>query len=289
MEKGIEVSVVMPAYNEEEAIGPVIQEIKEALATTRYSYEILVIDDHSNDHTAERARAEGVRVLERAVRGGSGAARRTGIQAAAGEIIVMLDADGSYNAGDIPKMLGFFPAFDQVNGARTTEEGTLKILRGPAKWFIRKLASYLTGVPIPDLNTGLKAFKKEIMKKYLWVLPDGFSCVTTMTLAFLANGYAVKYIPTIYRKRIGKSKFHPVKDTLAYLNTVVRMVMYFRPLRIFIPVSAGLLGAGGVKSYYSWTASHSLQESDIIIFVTALLLVVLGLIADLIVTYQNRG
>ncbi len=285
----LDVSIVIPVHNEAEAVTSVIREVKRAMGAATYAYEILVIDDGSTDSTFEKAKSEGVKVVRRTQRGGSGAARRTGIQVSNGKIIVMLDGDGSYEAADIPKLLSHFPDYDQVNGARTTEEGTMKWLRTPAKWFIRKLACYLTKTEIPDLNTGLKAFKKDIMQKYLWVLPDGFSCVTTMTLAFLANGYAVKYIPTTYRKRIGKSKFHPIKDTLAYLNTVVKMVMYFKPLRIFMPVSLALLIAAFIKSFFSFQNTGSLQESDIMIFVSAVVLGALGLLADLIVTRQNRG
>jgi len=285
----LEVSVVIPVYNEEEAIAGVIREVEKAMKSTSYSYEILVVDDHSSDGTYETAKREGVRVIRRSVQGGSGASRRTGIREARGGIIVMLDGDGSYTAADIPQLLSYFPEYDQVNGARTSEQGTLKWLRTPAKWLIRKLACYLTSTSIPDLNTGLKAFKKDVMMKYLWVLPDGFSCVTTMTLAFLANGYAVKYAPTEYRKRIGRSKFHPVKDTLAYLATVLRMVMYFKPLRIFMPLAFFLFVFSLLKSFYSFSTTGSLQESDIMIFVTAVLLASLGLIADLIVAYQNRG
>lgn len=285
----VEVSVVLPAYNEEGAIPQVIREIKEAMKRTSYTYEIVVVDDASTDATHKRAREEGVRAVRRLRRGGSGASRRTGIETAQGEIIVMLDADGSYDPADIPKLLEYFPSYDQVNGARTSEQGTLKALRMPTKWLIRQLACYLTSSHIPDLNTGLKAFKREIMKKYLWVLPDGFSCVTTMTLAFLANGYAVKYIPVNYRKRIGKSKFHPVKDTFAYLNTVIRMVMYFKPLRIFIPLSFLLLLMAVLKSTLSLRWTSTLQESDIILFVAGLVMGALGLLADLTVTYHNRG
>jgi len=283
-----DVTVLLPAYNEEEAIIKVITDVRVAMDGTDYEYEILVVDDKSSDRTAELAEGEGVRVVRRSVNGGSGSSRRTGIRESQGDIIVMLDADGSYTAADIPSLLEHFPAYDQVNGARTTEEGTLKLLRAPAKWFIRMFACYLTKTNIPDLNTGLKAFKKDIMKRYLWVIPDGFSCVTTMTLAFLSNGYAVKYVPTKYNKRIGKSKFHPIKDTAAYANTVLRMVMYFRPLRVFMPVAGLLLVGGIIKAICSFVNTSSLQESDIIIFMTALLIGALGLIADLIVTYQNR-
>ncbi|HNV86464.1 MAG TPA: glycosyltransferase family 2 protein [Candidatus Omnitrophota bacterium] len=283
-----DVTILLPAYNEEEAIGKVIDDVKAAMSRSSRTYEILVVDDQSTDRTAEIAVEKSVRVFRRMTQGGSGASRRTGILKAEGDIIVMLDADGSYDASDIPKMLEFFPEYDQVNGARTSEEGTLKLLRAPAKWLIRKLACYLTRTHIPDLNTGLKAFKKEIMRKYLWVLPDGFSCVTTMTLAFLSNGYAVKYIPTKYFKRIGKSKFHPIKDTAAYLNTVVRMVMYFKPLRVFMPLSFFLAIFAVLKAVITYALTGRLQSSDVIIFMTAIIVGVLGLIADLIVAYQNR-
>lgn len=283
------VTIVLPAFNEEAAIGKVIDDVQAAMKSARMTYEILVVDDNSTDRTAEIAAAKNVRVVRRRVRGGSGSSRRTGILESKGEIIVMLDADGSYEASDIPKMLTYFPDYDQVNGARTSEQGTLKFLRTPAKWLIRKLACYLTSTDIPDLNTGLKAFKKDIMKKYLWVLPDGFSCVTTMTLAFLTNGYAVKYIPSQYHKRIGQSKFHPVKDTAAYLNTVVRMVMYFKPLRVFGPSALFLSLFAIIKSLLSLAYTGTLQESDIIIFMAAVMLGALGLIADLIASYHNRA
>ncbi len=283
------VSIVLPAYNEEEAIAKVIDDIQASMRTTAYQYEILVVDDCSKDKTADIAQSKGVRVVRRVVQGGSGSSRRTGILESQGEIIVMLDADGSYEAGDIPKLLTYFPQYDQVNGARTSEQGTMKLLRTPAKWFIRMLACYLTNTYIPDLNTGLKAFKKDIMRRYLWVLPDGFSCVTTMTLAFLANGYAVKYVPTTYHKRIGLSKFHPIKDTANYMNTVVRMIMYFKPLRVFGPATFFLFSFAIIKSILSLMYTSTLQESDIIIFMAAVMVAALGLIADLIVSYHNRS
>jgi len=280
-------SIIIPAYNEEGAISKVIDDVRIAMKPTDYEYEIIVVDDASTDNTAAIAESKRAHVIRRTVKGGSGSSRKTGILNAKGEIVVMLDADGTYNAFDIPKMLAYFPKYDQVNGARTSEEGGLRLLRIPAKWFIRKLACYLTRTNIPDLNTGLKAFKKDIMLKYLWVIPNGFSCVTTMTLAFLVNGYAVKYIPTEYYKRIGKSKFHPIKDTANYLQTVLRMVIYFDPLKIFLPISAILFLIGLVKSVFNLYLSSSLQESDIIIITASILIGILGLIADLIVAQRK--
>ncbi len=290
-----QVSVILPAYNEQQAVGRVLEELVEVLSEEPLRYEILVVDDASTDSTANVAEEFGrscwqcpVRVIHCRQRRGAGAARKVGIRHARGEIIVMLDADGTYAAESIPQLLAHFPAYDQVNGARTSEQGTLPWLRRPAKWFIRKLACYLTGHRIPDLNTGLKAFKRDEMLRWLWVVPDGFSCVTTMTLAFLTNGYAVKYVPTPYRQRIGRSKFRPIQDTLGYLSTVLRMVLYFRPLKVFLPLSGMMIAAGMVKSALSFLWTGSMQESDIVIMVAGFMTCMLGLLAEVIVAHHRR-
>ena len=285
------ISVVIPAYNEEKAIGPVIDEVREAMDGSSYRYEILVVDDCSTDRTAAMAEAKGVRVVRRAVNGGSGSSRKTGVLAAHGEIVVMLDGDGTYTAADIPKLLEHMPAYDQVNGARTSEEGTLKWLRTPAKWVIRKLACYLTRTRIPDLNTGLKAFRRDVMLEYLWVLPKGFSCVTTMTLAFLCNGYSVTYVPTTYKKRIGKSKFHPIKDTTNYLGTVMRMVMFFKPLRMLGPLATAILVASIISGFYHAliAKTRTLQEMDIILFVAGVVTLSIGMLAELVVRQRQTN
>jgi len=285
----LDVTVVLPAFNEEEAIVKVIDDVQKAMQSTLYRYEILVVDDSSTDETANRAEAKKVRVIRRPVRQGSGASRKTGIQNAKGDIIVMLDADATYTAADIPRLLEHFPEFDQVNGARTSEQGTMKLLRTPAKWLIRQFACYLAGTKIPDLNTGLKAFKRDVMMKYLWVMPNGFSCVTSMTLAFLVNGHRVKYIATEYHPRIGKSKFHPIRDAANYIQTIIRMVMYFDPLKVFLPLGGFLLLFGLIKSALSLIYTQTLQESDVIIIIAAIMVFAIGALADLIVAYQKQG
>lgn len=294
-QRRLPLTVLLPAYNEQAAMPRVLGEIVEALADEGIAYEILVVDDASTDGTAELVEEFAadcwqcqVRAIRRPFRGGAGAARKVGVREARGEIIVMLDADGTYPAAEIPRLLKHFPAYDQVNGARTSEQGTLPWLRSAAKWFIRMLACYLTGCKIPDLNTGLKAFKREAMLKWLWVVPDGFSCVTTMTLAFLTNGYAVKYVPIDYRRRIGKSKFHPIKDTLSYLSTVLRIVLYFRPLKVFLPLAGLVILAGIGKSAWSFHATGSMQESDIVVLTAGFLTCMFGLLAEVIVAHHRR-
>ena len=214
-----------------------------------------------------------------------------GTQQARGEVVVWTDADLTYPNERIPEfvaMLAEDPAVDQVVGARTSEEGTLKIFRVPAKWFVRKLAERLTNADIPDLNSGLRAFRRAVALPYLKLLPPGFSCVTTITLAFLSNGHEVRYVPIGYAKRAGRSKFHFFSDAYRYVLQVLRMVMYFNPLKVLMPPALFLLGLGVAKAVYDLVV-HPLHFANdtILIFVTGMILASLALLADLIV--RSRG
>jgi len=284
------ISVVIPVFNEKEAVEKVIKDVREVLKSGGYNYEIIAVDDGSTDGTGEILKELGIKVVRHPLTKGSGASRKTGIRSAKGGVVVMIDADGSYETKDIPEMLKCFPEYDQVIGARKKEMGTLPLLRGPVKWFIKTLAEYLAKTKIPDLNSGLRAVKTEVVKKFLWLIPDGFSCVSTMTLSFLCNGYSVKWIDTSYYSRLGKSKFHPLKDTYNYITTVIRIVMYFNPMRIFFPLGLIMFLAGVGRGIYNryYSDAGTLQEGDIIIVVAALIFIVLGLLADLIVA-QTRA
>ena len=286
----IDVSIVVPTYNEEASVIQVIGDIHNAMKLTNYSYEILVVDDCSTDNTVDLVKDRNdVRLIKHKFNQGSGAARRTGIRAARGEIIVMIDADCTYPTKEIPELLKYFPEYDQVNGARAKESGDLKIFRWLAKWSIRSLACFLTKEEIPDLNTGLKAFKRSIALKYLWALPDGFSCVSTLTLSFICNNYNVKYIPIdYYPRKNSKSKFHPIKDTYSYIVTVIRMVSYFQPMKVFLPLSIVLFILGTVKTIIDYQMIHRMQLSDIVVFMASFVIFCLGVLADLIVAQAKR-
>ena len=286
----IDISIIIPSFNEESSITQVISDVHKAMELTNYAYEIVVVDDCSTDNTLIKMQdRRDIRLIKHKSNQGSGASRRTGIREAKGEIVVMIDADCTYPANAIPELLKHFPEYDQVNGARKKESGDLKLFRSFAKWFIKSLACFLTKEEIPDLNTGLKAFKRSIALKYLWALPDGFSCVSTLTLSFLCNGYSVKYIPIDYYPRNNsKSKFHPIKDTYSYMITVIRMISYFQPLKVFLPLSLFLFVFGVVKTLIDYQMIQRMQLSDIVIFMASFIIFCLGVLSDLIVAQAKR-
>jgi hypothetical protein len=190
----------------------------------------------------------------------------------------------TYPNEEIPALVKELEGYDQVVGARRTEEGTARALRVPAKWFIRKLASYLVDTRIPDLNSGFRAFRRDVAAQYLHMLPKGFSCVTTMTMTFLSNGYAVKHVPIDYASRSGRSKFHWWRDTQSYLVQVIRLVMSYEPLRIFVPLALTLtLLAVGKLAYDLVTDPVKVAANTLLIFFAAFQTLAIGLIADLLV------
>ncbi|MBI4614062.1 MAG: glycosyltransferase family 2 protein [Planctomycetes bacterium] len=286
-----DVSVVLAAFNEEDSIGPEIERISRSLDASGFSWELLVVDDASTDRTAERAAASGrVRLLSHPVNLGSGSARKTGTEAARGRIVVWTDADMTYPNERIPELVRFLEekGYAQVVGARTSEQGTHKALRVPAKWFVRSLASFLAGREIPDLNSGLRAFRRDVAMRYLHLLPPGFSCVSTMTLAFLCNSHPVGYLPIDYAKRVGRSKFHPGKDAFRYALQVVRMITFYNPLKVFLPAAAVLLVLAIANGAVDLYLRRTLEEIDVILAVAALLVAMIGLLADLIVAHSKR-
>jgi len=278
------VSVVIPTYNEEASIGEDVDAVRAALEKTDYLFEILVVNDGSSDQTESIARAHGARVLNHHENKGVGVARKTGIRQAAGPIIVMMDGDGSYPAHQIPDLLSYMNRCDMCVGDRSREAGTLKVLRGPAKWIIRHIASYVTGRKIYDLNSGLRAFYKEQATRFFRILPSGHSWVSTITIAYLTSDLTVKYTPIEYRPRKGKSTFHPVSDTLQYLGLVFRTLMYFKPLKVFIPLAVLFFGSGLAKLIWEGPLRNGpIKESTIILITVGGLVGVIGLLADLIV------
>ncbi len=292
----VDVTVVLPCYNEEDHVLAEIDRVTRAMDESGYRYELLVIDDASTDGTLDVVRSAApnyplMRILAFHTNGGSGTARRIGTQQARGRIVVWTDADMTYPNDRIPELVQVLDKDDtleQVVGARTSEQGSHKFLRVPAKWVIRKIAERLTNTEIPDLNSGLRAFRRETSLPYLRLLPPGFSCVTTITMAFLHNQHAIEYVPIGYAKRAGTSKFHFVKDAYRYILQVVRMVMYFNPLKVLMPPSLVLLTLGcGKAGYDIITQPVRLATNTVLIFLTGLIIASLALLADLIVRSRS--
>ncbi len=279
------VSVIIPVYNEEEGIAGDLQKIFECMDASGYEYEVIVVDDGSTDRSADIVRGfPRVRLLQHPVNRGTGAATNTAVRHARGEIIAMTDGDGTYPVQDIPHLLEYMDDYDMVIGARTKEAGTMKVLRTPAKWFVRTLASYLTETSIPDLNSGLRVFRKTLALKFMHLLPHGHSWVSTITLAHLADDYLVKFVPIDYYPRKGRSTFHPVTDTYNYLLLVIRTVMYFNPIKIFLPVGLLLFLAGVVRQFVQfYTVNFHVQSSNVLLVLAGLNILMIGLLADLVV------
>jgi glycosyltransferase involved in cell wall biosynthesis len=285
MEHACDVSVVLPVYNEQGHLQAEIDRIRAALDASPYTYEIIVVDDGSTDGSSEKlASIEGIRLIRFGRNRGSGSARKAGTRAAVGRVVVWTDVDMTYPNDEIPRLVKELEGHDQVVGARTSEQGTAKAFRVPAKWFIRRLASYLVEEPIPDLNSGLRAFRRDVALQFVHLLPPGFSCVTTITMTFLANGYSVKYMPIEYRERAGKSKFHWWRDTKRYFIQVVRLVLSYNPLRVFLPLGVFLSVVGGGKLVYDlFDKGFRPGLNTLLLLFAAFQVFAIGLLADLIV------
>lgn len=289
-DNAVDVSIVLPIYNEADHLEKEIDRIHRTMDESSYTYEILVVDDGSTDGSGELAETiDGIRVIRFGTNRGSGSARKYGTMSARGRVVVWTDVDMTYPNDTIPDLVAEMEGFDQVVGARRTEEGTVKLLRRPAKWFIRRLASYLTRVNIPDLNSGFRAFRRDVADQFLYLLPTGFSCVTTITMAFLSNGYSIKYVPIDYAPRAGESKFHWWRDTRRYVMQVVRMVLIHDPIRFFGPPAA-ILGVIGVGKLIFDLVDKDFRvgSNTMVILGLSFALALIGLIADLLVQLNKR-
>jgi len=283
------VSIVIPAYNEQEGIGDVLDGIVETMGKSGIVHEVIVVDDGSTDGTAEIAQRKGAKVIRHALNKGYGAALKTGIRHAKYDVIVITDADGTYPSEEIPKLVNYIGEYDMVVGARTGEDVHIPTLRKPAKWIFAKLANYLVAMEIPDLNSGLRVMKKAVVMEFFRLLPSGFSFTSTITLAMLVNDYNVKYIPISYHPRVGRSKIHPIRDTLNFLSLIVRTILYFNPLRVFLPLGVLLLLLAAIKMGYdlvTYTGLH-IAGSTIVAVMMALQVITLGLVADLVVSQRK--
>ncbi|MFN0071605.1 MAG: glycosyltransferase family 2 protein [Chloroflexota bacterium] len=287
------VSVIIPAFNEESAVGSQVQAVRAALSEAKLQHEIIVVDDASQDRTAAAVRESGARLIRHAENRGYGASIKTGIQAAEYEIIVICDADGTYPADQIPLLVAQLECADMVVGARIGTEVHIPLIRRPAKWILGKFASYIAGRKIPDLNSGLRVFRRECITQYFPILSNRFSFTTTSTLAFLADDYRVVYHPINYYRRTGTSKITP-GHFMEFIMLVLKMSMMFQPLRIFMPWAMTCAALGFGKTIFdistliprygrvdeSLLYQPVLSSSATLLLLTALQLLLIGMVAE---------
>ena len=287
----LSVSVVIPVYNEIGAIQETVDDVVRHMEDSGLTFEIILVDDGSSDGSGEiigKQTSAQVKSVHHKVNRGYGAALKTGLEHARYDLIAITDADGTYPNERLPGLIRALGDDDMLVGARVGKNAKIPAVRKPAKQALNKLANYLSETEIPDLNSGFRVMRKPIVKRFTHILPDSFSFTTTITLAMISDGYQVKYTPIDYFHRAGNSKINPIKDTLRFTQLVIRTVMYFNPLRIFLPLSFALFLAALLVLIYRLITGQGLLIFGIILFVSAIQVLTTGMLADLIDKTNSR-
>jgi len=278
--------VIIPVYNECRAIEDTVTRVQGLCAEVPgYDFEIICVNDGSSDGTGDiLARLQGITVITHDVNRGYGAALRTGLDYCTQEWIFITDADGTYPLADLPKLLGCAKdKVDMVVGNRVGSGLSATPFHRLARWILRKMVHGLTGVMVPDLNSGMRVFRRTLYAEFRHLLPMGFSFTTTLTVASLYSGRKVHYEPINYERRIGKSNIKPVQDFLGFAMLIVRLASYFDPLRFFLPAAFALAGLGVLRAIRDVIVVNQFGALSVILMLTAFQVFVLGVIADVIV------
>ncbi len=285
-------SIVIPVYNEEKAIPDTVAFFRDLMS--KYpDIEVIFVDDGSTDRTRQLLNDSldpRMRLIAHDKNRGYGAAIKDGVHIASHEYIAITDADGSYPN---ERIIEFFQRLLSQNagmvvGSRTGKMVKIGIFRKLPKLFLKKLAEYLSESEIPDLNSGLRVIRKELIQKSAKYLPQGFSFTTTITLFLLSNDHKIIYVPIDYYKRVGKSKIRPLRDTLNFIQLIIRTVMFFNPLKVFLPLSFFFILMALVVLILSYLLGKVMDITTILLFVTGLQLLALGLLADLVDKRLNK-
>ncbi len=279
----IAVSVVVPVFNEEDGVAQTLDELHRVLHQTGYPYEIVVVDDGSRDRTADilTARSD-IQLLQHRRNRGYGAALKTGIAHAKYSLVAITDADGTYPNDRLSELIALAQEADMVVGSRTGANVTYSKLRSIPKYFLVAFAQWIAQQPIPDINSGMRVFRTSVVRKFLGILPDTFSFTTTITLAMLTNNYVVYYHPIDYFHRKGHSKIKPIRDTLRFVQLILRTGVYFAPLRIFLPIAGLFFGAFGISLLIDLFILQDITDTTLLMFVTAIQITIFALLADMI-------
>ncbi len=278
------VSIVVPVLNEEDAIGDLVSQLR-SVAPWR---EIIVVDDGSTDATGQRARHAGARVIRHPYNKGNGAAVKTGIRHAEGEFVLIVDGDGQHQPSDACRLIAPLGEYDLVVGARAAAtQATATRRRGNE--ILNTLASHLTGRPIPDLTSGVRAARAEHLREFLHLLPNGFSTPTTTTLAFIRAGYNVTFEPIAARPRVGQSKIRLARDGASFFLILLKVITIFSPLRVFVPISAASFTVGALYGIGNFLRTGRIPNGAVILILFAALVFLVGLVSEQVSSLRFDG
>jgi glycosyltransferase involved in cell wall biosynthesis len=278
------VSIVIPALDEEDAIGEVVGQLR-AAAPWR---EIIVVDDGSADATSARAAAAGACVIRHPYNKGNGAAVKTGIRHAHGEFVLIVDADGQHQPADAARLAARLGEYDLVVGARAAAtQATAARRRGNE--VLNAFASYLTGRSIPDLTSGFRGARREHLHEFLHLLPNGFSTPTTTTLAFIKAGYNVAFEPVAARQRVGQSKIRLTRDGASFFLILLKVITLFSPLRVFVPISTLSFAVGALYGIGNFALTGRIPNGAVILILFAALVFLVGLVSEQIASLRSDG
>lgn len=274
------VSVIIPAKNESKTIGGLVQE----LFGLGLDLEVIVVDDGSEDSTGELARANGANVVTNNYSKGNGAAIKTGVRQARGEVFVFMDADGQHDPKDIPELLiELDKGFDMVVGARGWNSQA-NAGRGIANIIYNRLASYMTGHKVRDLTSGFRVARAKVFRKFLHLLPNGFSYPTTSTMAFFRDGYSVSYRDVQVQKRVGSSHINIFRDGLRFFLVIFKVGTLYSPLKIFAPLSGFFMLAGLLRYLQTYIADGQFTNMSALFMSVSILIFLVGLVSEQITT-----
>jgi glycosyltransferase involved in cell wall biosynthesis len=297
MESGVpdgptRVAVIVPAFNEEACIKETIDRLRTALTRAADCvFDIICVNDGSTDRTGEiLASLPGLTVITHEVNRGYGAALQTGVEHSAHDWIFIVDADGTYDLDDLPRLIAEAgPRVEMVVGARAGEGISGAPFRRLARWILRGMVRALSGVTVPDLNSGMRIFRRGLYEEFRHLLPLGFSFTTTLTVASLYSGYHVRYVPTAYKRRIGTSTIRPIRDFIGFVSLLVRLASYFEPLKFFVPTSLALFVVAILRAIRDLLVVGYIGNLAIIFFVLSFQVIVVGILADVVVRRSKSG
>ncbi len=281
------ISIILPARNEAENLANLLPQLKKLSLDA----EIIVVNDGSEDDTQAVCKQHQVRILNHPYSMGNGAAIKKGARTATGDILVFLDADGQHNPSDIPKLLDkLAEGFDMVVGARQAK-GHASFARRITNKLYNRIASFMTGFKIVDLTSGFRAVKAKKFRRFLYLLPNGFSYPTTITMAFFRSGYSIAYEPIVVQQRKGMSKIKLFQDGLRFFIIILKVGALFSPMRLFLPVSFALFAIGMLYYFYTYIFYNRFTNMSALLFISSLFTFLIGIISEQIssIHYKNTS